>query len=177
MIIPGYKIKKTARFIRAGIIPYIINRKDKNIHILLAKDRKTMEICDFGGGIKKHESCFEGALREFNEETCGIFNDEITIENLFNSIAICNRKSTHVLFFVSVNPDWYYFAKNKFHKSIRCQTNKECIENSSIFWMEYRDFLQKLQDNEVVIWNRFKKFMLSHGDGISHFFHKKIYNV
>ena len=183
MIIPGYKIKNAENYIRAGVIPYIVNKG--RLYILLARDRKTMEICDFGGGVKKYENCFEGALREFNEETCGIFSKEIDVDDLKYSIAVCNSKNTHVIFFVRINPDWYYFAINKFHKTIKYTTKLEKLENDTIFWVEHDDFIRLFQDTKSKkVWFYFKRFIVSHGNGIHTFFkqllllkHSKVENL
>ena len=67
--------KLNQNWMRVGILPYYIDRN--NIHILLGiykVNDKLYELCALSGGYKRtKENLFEGALREFNEETENYF--------------------------------------------------------------------------------------------------------
>ena len=90
---------------RAGVIPYTID-KTGNLHFLLGIDKKTRELTDFGGGIKKYETVVEGALRELHEESCHIFIDEITESSLEKSTILVSNRKDAVLFLVYISPKW-----------------------------------------------------------------------
>ena len=84
---------KEIKSIRSSVILYtIINN---NIWFLLGIDKKTGEITDLGGGIKKHENNLVAGYREFNEETNGIFKDVTNSINLDNTVALINYKQRH----------------------------------------------------------------------------------
>jgi ADP-ribose pyrophosphatase YjhB (NUDIX family) len=65
---------RNVRPARAGIIFY--TEYQGRILYCFGKDTKTGELTDFGGGVKyksRGEDAVDGALREFQEETLGIF--------------------------------------------------------------------------------------------------------
>ena len=68
--------KLNQNWMRVGILPYYID-KNSNIHVLLGiykVSEKLFELCALSGGYKRtKENLFEGALREFNEETENYF--------------------------------------------------------------------------------------------------------
>lgn len=68
--------KLNQNWMRVGILPYYID-KNNNIHVLLGiykVNEKLFELCALSGGYKRtKENLFEGALREFNEETENYF--------------------------------------------------------------------------------------------------------
>ena len=81
--------KLNQNWMRVGILPYYVDRN--NIHVLLGiykVNDKLYELCALSGGYKRtKENLFEGALREFNEETENYFieyKDEI-----FNDLKEC----------------------------------------------------------------------------------------
>jgi NUDIX domain len=71
---------------RAAVIPYIIKSDKENCEIwfLMGIHKKTKEITDFGGGVKKGENDLEAALRELNEETRDIFKDFVNINDFLD---------------------------------------------------------------------------------------------
>jgi len=68
-----------AKITRAGIMPWFSHGNVK-IYVL-GIDSKTGEYSDFGGGVKKNEDYISSAFREFDEESCGIFIDSISVSN------------------------------------------------------------------------------------------------
>lgn len=58
---------------RARIIPFTVHPETRKLWFCLAKDSRSLELGDFGGGVKCYETPFHGAVREFNEETLGSF--------------------------------------------------------------------------------------------------------
>ena len=80
---------------RAGIIVYTNEPnapKGSRLQFWLGDDSKSGDLTDFGGGVsyRKDGSALKGALREFNEESHGVFG-EFTPEQLQDCMAIYNR--------------------------------------------------------------------------------------
>lgn len=142
MILLGTDIKNKKTFIRGGIIPYSIwNNK---YYFLLAEDRKTKELSDFGGGIKQPETCFEGTIREFNEETCDIFR-KLNLRGLLeHSRCIVNPKFTHAIFFMHIPNKWLKISNTLFHNSLSKEFREDYLENSNIHWINLEDFISIL---------------------------------
>lgn len=124
---------------RAGVIPYTIYKK--NLFFLLGIDRETRDFTDFGGGVKSTESIYEGALRELNEESCNIFSQIITAENIQQSPGVISQDNTLAIFFVYVDPRWIENAADTF------KTNQEKLmgvkkhdELVNIKWVDQEEF-------------------------------------
>lgn len=170
MILRGQELKKTKTFIRAGILPYTIvqkNRSEKEIYFLFGQDSKTNELCDFGGGIKQNEDCFEGALREFNEESCNIFHKEVDKTTLLRSYAIIDQKYTQILFLVKLDNSWMDKARVLFKLSFNEQKLKDYLENKDIVWLSLETFMKSLQNNsEIKMWDKIKNFINLYGSTI-----------
>ena len=61
--------------VRAGVIPYVV--VGSQIMFCLGVDRETSDLTDFGGGFKDSDgSPLGAALREFKEESKGVFGPE-----------------------------------------------------------------------------------------------------
>jgi hypothetical protein len=100
---------------RAGIVPYTI-AKDGTVHLCFGRDAQSKDLCDFGGGIKYNEHTINGAFREFSEETCGIFSNEVTLKKLFNeSITLKNKNNT--ILFIRVSNMWMKYAAIEFRNT------------------------------------------------------------
>lgn len=88
---------------RSGIIPY--TSKDNEMHFLLAKDNQTDELGDFGGGAKSKENGLDTAMREFEEESKGIFLGEFpNIDYFVNKISVTGDNMA--VTFVYIDPKW-----------------------------------------------------------------------
>ena len=91
---------------RAGVILYYSKGNKK--YFVAGLDYETNEITDFGGHIcKRDNNIVETALREFNEETRGLFNDYVDIDSLYDCPAIYN--DVVVIVFVRI-PDFKDFC-------------------------------------------------------------------
>lgn len=86
----SHTLKNIFHHTRSGVIPYIIN-KEGIIYFLLGVDRRSGEITDFGGGVKKNESSLVAGVREFKEESREIFCN-YDLNNFETSLALTNDK-------------------------------------------------------------------------------------
>lgn len=80
---------------RSAIIPYYLS-EDGDVIFFLGVDSVSGDVCDMGGGVKKYETPITGALREFNEESRGIFGD-VSVSKLESSLCIFNKTMCTIL--------------------------------------------------------------------------------
>lgn len=135
---------------RAGVIPYTcVNNK---LYFLLGKDTKTKELTDFGGGVKLTETSLKGAVREFKEETSGIFGKNVyDITNFLTSFALTDGKNMTIVF-LYIDDGWMRIAKQKFAE----RKNREICE---LQWISEEEFRNLINSSSVVIWSKVRKFL------------------
>lgn len=145
---------------RSGVIIYTFF--EGRLYFLLAVDRRTREYTDFGGGCKNSENLLQGAWREFQEESCGIFKmfDEKCLET---SIAVTNFDRNSAIFFVEapaalldIAPPLFKYAVNKVDPQIL--KNKKNMENIAVEWIIDEDFQNLAFGTSPLMWNRLQKF-------------------
>lgn len=107
MLVLGKNIKNVTR---SGVIPY--TWCSGYLWFLLGIDKKTRDLTDFGGGRKRKESPVDAAYREFNEETCNMFESSVTKEDISKSIAI--QDSENSIFFTHISEKWLNTASEQF---------------------------------------------------------------
>lgn len=104
--------QKVATIDRCGMIMYmdVMESKMKSRYFCVATDRKTGELTDTGGGIKKtlDRSVISTAIRETREESLGVFDDLLNDkldENVLleNAYAITDYKTLIIFWKVKVN--------------------------------------------------------------------------
>jgi hypothetical protein len=143
-------LRKTSR---GGVIPYtIINGK---VHFLLARDHKTRDLGDFGGGIKKNESCLGGSMREWVEESNGIFS--ISPDDILDKLAILDGTKM-VIIFVPIDKSWFKNAQKEFEKKKKKNSN----EISEIVWVDEDRFAMLVCGlyRYEKLWSRVQKFFM-----------------
>jgi len=177
MLLLGHHIENKKSFIRGAIIPY--TKKQDEIYVLMAIDRKTRELSDFGGGIKKNESVFDGTLRELKEESCNILNNSISKEHLRHSYVITNNMYTQCIFFVEIDPTWLYFISSLFQTQLTKYTSKKYRENIGVSWLHINIFNSYLKnDTYTKLWPKLRSFINKHGtESIIDVFTKNIHHV
>lgn len=86
---------------RAGVVPYKIVSKMGKIEYVFAfgVDRESHDISNFGGSVKPPESTVDAAVREFMEESLGVFGT-IARSEVSQSVVIYSR--TEILIFVQL---------------------------------------------------------------------------
>ena len=136
---------------RSGVIPYII--KDSQLFFLLGVDRVTLDLTDFGGGIKAKESVVDAAFRELCEESCGLFGETIKKDDLYTAPAVTNQSKKMIIFFLRINPNWLYHAEHVFRNcQSRCGQIKKYNELVGVKWIADVDF-------RVIAFNRYNQCM------------------
>jgi hypothetical protein len=136
-------------FKRAGVLPYTID-ENYRVHFLFGIDKISSELTDFGGGCKKNESLVDTAFREFSEETCFIFANEIRKVNLCQSTVLYNGKN-NVLFLMYVRNEWLEIAEQKFDAMRVTCSNSYCLENIRIKWIPEQDFYNYVYNDSAAV--------------------------
>lgn len=97
----GTYLKRGFHSERGGVI--LITEHNGRINYGLGTDHRTNELTDFGGKIHPFENSIAGALREFTEETLGIFV-EPSIDDIQDCIVIHNEYMLIIFILVEMNP-------------------------------------------------------------------------
>lgn len=144
---------------RIGVIPYIVLNKRRKY--LLARDSKTNELGDFGGGIKYgSETPLQAALRELSEESREIFSRTsygITLQKLERSPAIFHRESKAAIIFVQIHPQWERDAGLRFVVSpARDEVNKEI---SGIKWVSEKNLIELIKKRKKGMWRKIRHIL------------------
>lgn len=151
---------------RAGVIPYTVC--NGRLFFLMGVDSQYNQVTDFGGGSKKDENALQTALREFNEETNGIFSNYTSCQQSFDDcIAIldgyCAWSSQDVnsaaMLFYPLHWSWLWWAQNLFNTN---QVHNG--EVSHIVWMSDIQLMKELntrgsQLKHSVIWHKVKRVL------------------
>jgi preprotein translocase subunit Sec61beta len=124
--------------LRAGILPYF--KSEEGLFWCFGVDTRTLELTDFGGGViyKKDKNAINGAIREFKEETLGIF-DSIKIDP--TSIVIYNKKTLIILVQLESNTS---LCREEFLKKVKSIENPEVCD---LDWISNTRFLKLLTEN------------------------------
>jgi hypothetical protein len=107
---------------RAGIIPFAVHPETKKLWFCLAKDSRSLELGDFGGGVKCYETPFSGAVREFNEETLGSFGLDYHYISKNSQFEIKRKNAS--IFFVKVPWEIVVDVIDIFRQMYKCVTSR-----------------------------------------------------
>lgn len=129
---------------RAGVIPYVRNGGAYNF--ALGIDMQTGELTDFGGCVEYiHEKhALNGALREFNEESHGVFNDRFV-----NNLGDCRIAYSEgmAIVFIEVDVDMDDLSS----RFLVARDQSAEVEISSIVWLNMLEFYQLFSNGEVAL--------------------------
>ena len=115
-------------YIRSGVIPYK-KLSNGNNEFCFGIDSKHLSVGSFSGSLKKGESVVDAGLREFSEESLGVF-DIIDKKDIMNCIAVYD--DLQVIMFLPIN--WTSGLNEKFLKR-KTYTS----EMSSLVFYEYEE--------------------------------------
>lgn len=137
---------------RCGIIPYIQMMVDgqEKLYFLLAKDRETGEFGDFGGGVKKKETSLEGGVREFDEESRGIFRDIYkSVQDFANKPAAVNGTKMAIVF-APVPFEWA--ARTNLRAKFVENTTTKRINNeiADFLWIDEQTFVNLISKGSLL---------------------------
>jgi len=120
-----------------GIVPYgIINNK---IHFLLGREKYNKKWCGFIGKYEQSDlHIINTAIREFNEETAKLFEDQLsTIKNTIISgeckLIIDNNDSRIIyIWFIEFPPELFENIERKFFHNLSLMTEPQFMEKTSL---------------------------------------------
>ena len=126
-------LHRNLRLKRAGIVPMI--RRNKYTFYGFGLDQSSGDINEFAGKREKIDSdMLEAALREFNEETLGVFN--ITRRLIEDQDSEVLFDSQSCLFFVEIEDKNMMKIVDEFNQKIKEMKKKRIkIENGLLFWI------------------------------------------
>ena len=141
---------------RAGVI--IITDSINGINFGMGIDSKTHDLTDFGGGIsyKKDINVIAGALREFNEETLGIF-DDLSISDISECPVIYDNWILIIFIRLDICPD---VVSQVFLEKYTSAIDPEVC---GITWLNWENF-QMLIKTEGHMFSKVQKFLNRAGD-------------
>lgn len=142
---------------RASVVPYTI--RNNKVYFLLARDKKTSDITDFGGGVKNHESSLSACLREFKEESNCIFGEEFYNNSNHFSIYPCFILFNEIsILFVYVNEIWLDTAKTVFEDNKKVYHSKCYQEVSDVFWLDEDCLKTMVYSEHSSMWVKIKNY-------------------
>lgn len=163
---------------RCGVIPYSYDSNTGNLVYLLAKHKKTGELGDFGGGIKKNEFALLGGLREFKEESRGIFGNKYeNTNNVVDKVVLLDNNMA--IIFIYIDQKWIQEANSLFintslttskesdhrgtpkEKSYTSR-NKYSDEISELVWVNEFEFQRLVMGEKIrgnMMWKKIKIFL------------------
>lgn len=158
------------RTIRSGVIPYTV--QNDTIHFLFGRDKKSGDLCDFGGGRKKDESSHDAAIREFKEESNCIFGD-YKRSDLSDAVGLLCRRRKNMIFFLPVGTQWLESAPGAFEARNRQYPNKEIAQVKWIDESLYTSLIYEKNNNGFQserIWEKLRFFLFKHSNDRNRFF-------
>jgi hypothetical protein len=154
---------------RCGVIPYTVvgDESGRDIYFLLARHKRTKELGDLGGGVRKTEFALTAGAREFFEESKGIFYESYPSANdMLNTFSIIEGKNMAIIF-LPLDQKWLHIAQDRFMDIV--PTKKALDEVSELVWVTETQFMNlvflgyKLPSNkkfhrDEILWTKIQNF-------------------
>jgi hypothetical protein len=141
---------------RAGIIPFAKTKAGK-IQFLTGKHTPSGQLCDGGGGIKRGETPLEAAIREFDEESLGMFKDSnwaLNVRQIKYSPALVYGKCAIV--FVHVPEAWIELAEKEFD---RLSSIFPLDEWKGVKWVSEHNLEKLIKKEKKGLWKRLRQVL------------------
>lgn len=135
---------------RAGVIVYSVDNVNKEIYFYMGIHKDSGDLTDFGGGVQLNENSIKGGIREFTEESHGVFG-KYQINDIQECYAAYNQRIIIMFLRIDVN---YPKVQNNFINSIN---NKS--ELSSIERLTRTEFITALMKNTPIMYSVVRLFL------------------
>jgi hypothetical protein len=146
------KISKT--IVRSGVIIYFLD--DNNQLVFgMGEDNESGNITDFGGSVSRRDlSPLHTGLREFNEETLGVFG-KIDIENTSDSIVVYSRD----MMIIFLHLEFYKWQIQELFKTQLKNVKKPEVKD--LVWLTQNEWLKLIQglDDNFIMYYKVKDFL------------------
>lgn len=143
---------------RGGAIPLILH-SDGRILFGLGVDSTYNQLTDFSGGIsyhRKEEDFIEGSLREFHEETLGIFGD-ISSEEIQDCLVLHNSSMMLILLPFEITMKKCNKAFAEAHANYPLYRRPP--EISRIEWVDYHQLKLLSREEGSTLYKKLKDFL------------------
>ena len=129
---------------RGGVIPYVVTETD--FLFCLGVDTRSGDLTDFGGGISaRDKNTVVGSIREFAEETLGVFD----IFGIFDENSVVTSRDNMLLFIpVPVDPRQITLI---FREKVQKEQRPEVCD---IVWLDFVQFSSLIYECPYPIGNR-----------------------
>mgnify|MGYP002379520317 FL=1 len=146
---------------RAGVI--LVSIENDIVYFGLGVDRKSGDFTDFGGHVEKSDpNVVYSALREFHEETLGIFGgfDNVGPDNIAENLSIYDNKNFIAFIRVDEPPT---IINHEFNIQ---STQHENLEVQEIVWFTCSNFKKLVAGRlpNVKMYHRVREFLGRSGD-------------
>jgi hypothetical protein len=136
----------TFKALRGGVIPYGYVPDEGMYYYLLAIDRRSRQYTDLGGGIKKYEIPYQGALRELAEESIMLYSD--AVPNPYDIVVAVGN--TFDIFVYDARVERYPNFRNDIVREFSIRKHEKVpstwLENSGITWLSYTQLISLSPD-------------------------------
>lgn len=148
---------------RAGVILYTVY--NTATYFGFGLDSVSHDLTDFAGHIdyELDKNVIDGALREFNEETLGIF-DNVTSDVVADCPVIYDKQNLLIFVHVDIHPNIISSKLNsKFKQEIE-KDPKIMPEVCGITWLSFLDLQSCINTNKKVLFFKVKNLLKKAGD-------------
>lgn len=132
---------------RSGVVLY--TKYADTIYFCFGRDSKTHDLSDFGGRTENSESAVDAAIREFQEETLGVF--KLEKDDILESFCIYDRDSMVIMVRIDESPNTINDVFNEKAKNII--KNKESdidLEICGMVWIDFYDMMVCLHTSNPI---------------------------
>lgn len=145
---------------RAGVILYTVYQKQ--LYIGLAVDSASHDLTDFGGRVYYDAdlNCITGSLREFHEETLGIF-DPISADLVEDYTTVYDNNNLIMFLHLNVNPNTVsekFLSVHNKHVTLMGDSAHRNLEVCGITWLTISAFIAAV-DKYGTIYERVRKVL------------------
>lgn len=143
MILTSASKLSTIRTLRAGVLPYTVVRNSQGqdeVWYLIARDRKSIDWSDFGGGVKKYEYSLDAGFREFNEESRSVLGSVCKSPNALSSSAALVNKGISSVIMYPVDPNRLTDVSDMYSQYEWGPRGKQYNETDCIQWVSEHTF-------------------------------------
>jgi hypothetical protein len=167
LIVTGEQLL-TIRSNRVAVVPTILYKKE--LYFLFGISAEFKELCDTGGGVKKTENSLIASFRELSEETCGIFDNILTLKYLSSCIAVILPEQHKKIqesgdggmsvIFAPIDTKYLKITDKLFEQASKLHNKKENKELERLLWVKESMFFKLLDNTEkdIRMWSRLRHF-------------------
>jgi hypothetical protein len=136
---------------RAGIIPYKIT--EGTVQFAFGVDRESGDISNFGGSLRPPENAIDAAIREFEEESLGVF-EQLSRSKVESSCVLYSPREIMIF----IKSDWEDDVLQTDFK----QKASRHSEMEKIVFYNYKDLIQEIEkEDDIAFYEPVSSLLLS----------------